>query len=280
MFEWYSYRLEDFHPNPWIKLFSKDVHIRKLSYFLRMALQSSATDARDHVFAITSVLPQYLRCLIPIDYGANLQSILIDAVTACIVECQHLNILRYCELPKGADRSNASGFRMEHFESWLDNNLAVDYSSGQLHESLASAIKSWRPNVSVTCRTRECSQATAKRWQRYGGMHNSSVCDGFCELQMDRKIEGRLIIERLPGPVPPGQILPRLRVRVHFLDICLGTHYNMTNNELYYARQSSWDSDSSLVTQCLSWLAAPLLVHTMVRNRPSRGWTPCSCMKT
>lgn len=227
----------------WIRVFSKARGTPDLTYYLTLALDCSSTDPRDQVFAITSLLPQYLRCIIPIDYTAELQSVLVNAVTACVVEGAHLGLLCYCKLPAGSNDLSASTFGMAQLRAFLSDKFSARdaLATPPLHRAVWAVHDAWLPNVVVVCKSRPCSQSTAYKWSI---QHHSSVCDGFCESQYDVQYRHpkRTRVERIETTLPAHQVLPRMRVRAHFLDISYGTHQDQTVGQLILDMDACLDS--------------------------------------
>jgi hypothetical protein len=81
----------------WANLLRRDF---SLVSCLRTSLDSSASDPRDKVFAITGLLDPYIRAMIVIDYMLPVEEVFRQAVSVCIVERGDLELLEYAELPE------------------------------------------------------------------------------------------------------------------------------------------------------------------------------------
>jgi hypothetical protein len=100
----------------WVSIWTRNPSIISL---LSMSLKCSASDPRDRVFAIASLLPSHVRALISIDYMATTHEVFRQAVMACIRECGDLEILSFAQI-LSEDRSPAeASFTMESFLQFL-----------------------------------------------------------------------------------------------------------------------------------------------------------------
>ncbi|KAF2834021.1 hypothetical protein CC86DRAFT_451526 [Ophiobolus disseminans] len=104
----------------WASILKRD---RGIMSCLRLAMACSASDPKDKVFAITSLLRPEIRFLIPINYTSSLGEVLRNAVTACIAECGDLSILSYASLPSNGKHSLGMDptFTATHFKEFLAN---------------------------------------------------------------------------------------------------------------------------------------------------------------
>lgn len=100
----------------WANLLRRDSSIVSC---LHTSLNSSATDPRDKVFAITGLLRSQTRAMISIDYMLSIEDVLRQAVTACIMERGNLDIICYAGLPNEADLSTTSAFDIEQLKYFL-----------------------------------------------------------------------------------------------------------------------------------------------------------------
>jgi len=60
---------------------------------LSISMKLSCSDARDQVYGILSLIPAGSRLLMPVDYSLELEQVIANAVLACIVATQSLDIL-------------------------------------------------------------------------------------------------------------------------------------------------------------------------------------------
>jgi hypothetical protein len=105
----------------WANLLRRDF---SLVSCLRTSLDSSASDPRDKVFAITGLLDPYIRAMIVIDYMLPVEEVFRQAVSVCIVERGDLELLEYAELPEIDGLTStltAPTFSMLHLQRFLAN---------------------------------------------------------------------------------------------------------------------------------------------------------------
>jgi hypothetical protein len=140
----------------WASLWSRNFGIASC---LSMSLNSTASDPRDMVFAITGLLQPHIRAMISIDYMSPIEQVFQQAVVACLHAYGYLGILRYANLPADAHTLTSNAFGIEHFKRYLE----------------------------------EISR---------------------------QNIIGVFGIHLLKVPVPWHQILPRLKLRVHWVGVC------------------------------------------------------------
>jgi hypothetical protein len=98
------------------------IHVRKAGIvaLLRMSTKSSASDARDTVFAITSLLNARTRAMIKIDYLLSLEDVLAQAAWACFAECRKLGLISYADLPTNSPKRTTTCFTMTRFKTLLE----------------------------------------------------------------------------------------------------------------------------------------------------------------
>jgi hypothetical protein len=90
---------------------------------LHASMNSSASDPRDKVFAITGLLTPPIRAMILIDYMSNIDEVFTQAVLACIVDCQDLEILCYASLPASSDHVEAPVFTVHDFQRFIAHKV-------------------------------------------------------------------------------------------------------------------------------------------------------------
>jgi len=199
-----------FEPNhrisQWASLLKRDASVISC---LHASMNSSASDPRDKVFAITGLLKPHIRAMISIDYMSTVDEVFAQAVFACIVDCQDLEILCFASLSAGDDHATTPVFTVYDFQQFLAHRVGE---------------------------------------RRFGRVR-------------------RLVVERSEGFVPTSQILPRLKVRAHFLDACVesvsdGTEAHITN--------WNFDGDPSLLSGAIHSMWGNFITasqgHTEVRG--------------
>jgi hypothetical protein len=201
---------------------------------LGISMNSSSSDPRDKVFSILSLVDSRVRAMISVSYRSSQQQVFADAVVACIAECRDLTILEYCALsttsapklsqyidvvnpnncapPADIDILTTPTFTMDSFKRFLT------------HKSLPKGPKSPRSNL-------------RKPWLRtifvpgevstvvFGKQRRTNLQRRLaCRLTSNSHVEALMssAVRRLPDPLPAHQIIPRLSVRAHLIDICRG----------------------------------------------------------
>ncbi|KAH4412081.1 hypothetical protein HBH92_107130 [Parastagonospora nodorum] len=104
----------------WASLLERDASIISC---LHASMNSSASDPRDKVFAITGLLTPHIRAMISIDYMSTIDEVFTQAVLACIVDCQDLEILCYASLPASADHTKTPIFTVHDFRQFLAHRV-------------------------------------------------------------------------------------------------------------------------------------------------------------
>ncbi|KAH6326702.1 hypothetical protein HBI38_053210 [Parastagonospora nodorum] len=104
----------------WASLLERDANIISC---LHASMNSSASDSRDKVFAITGLLKPDMRAMISIDYMSTVDEIFAQAVLACIVDCQDLEILCYASLPASPDHVKAPVFTVHEFQRFIAHKV-------------------------------------------------------------------------------------------------------------------------------------------------------------
>jgi hypothetical protein len=105
----------------WASIWSRNSDIISL---LSMSLNCSASDPRDKVFAIVSLLQQHIRSMISIEYMATTQEVFTQAVMACIHACGDLEILSFAEVLSEERKPAEASFTMENFLQFLQQRKA------------------------------------------------------------------------------------------------------------------------------------------------------------
>jgi hypothetical protein len=91
---------------------------------LSMSLNCSASDPRDKVFAIVSLLEPEVRAMISIEYMATTQEVFTQAVMACIRACGDLEILSFAEVLSEERKPAEASFTMDNFLQFLQQRKA------------------------------------------------------------------------------------------------------------------------------------------------------------
>jgi hypothetical protein len=180
---------------------------------LNMSLNCSASDTRDQVFAITGLLHPCTRAMIPIDYMSSVEDVLATAVTACIVERGDLDVLCYARLPKGANPQTTLSLNLTQFSAYLMRQGSRDTPSHVLPrrfpEMLALSPSRSFPSVALEGGCKRCEPTIPR----------TTPGDSTFVFQCAQWRQSGTF-ERLYGPLPETQILPRLKVQAYPIDKC------------------------------------------------------------
>jgi hypothetical protein len=88
-----------------------------------MSVNCSASDPRDKVFAIVSLLEPHVRGRISIDYMASTHDVFAQAAMACITECMDLGILSFAQIESEDRCPDIPSFTMANFVSFLRHRV-------------------------------------------------------------------------------------------------------------------------------------------------------------
>ena len=172
-------------------------------------MQCSATDSRDKIFAIASLLRPEVRGLISIDYSTRLKEIFQDAVTACIADCGDLDILCFASLSPDREVKTTPNFTIAHFQAFLARRV-----NGPDKRYRPSLTKAWVPHIALKTRDKSYDSPSAY----------VVTSTGYQETECKRvRLAETTTTERLDGTTPVKQLLPRLHVRAHLIDISTGS---------------------------------------------------------
>ena len=163
---------------------------------LCMSLECEASDPRDKVFAITSLLRSNIRDMIAINYRSDLQAVYADAIAACVSECGDLDVLGFAKLTPNTNIFTTSTFCESNFKKFLAHRTLSKASV----PSMTQMRHPWTSHIAIKHRTIRDDIHSG-----YTTPENSSA------------------VEVLYDPIPSTQVLPRLRVRAHLIDISVGT---------------------------------------------------------
>jgi hypothetical protein len=188
----------------WVSIWRRDGGIVSC---LSMSLNCSASDPRDKIFAIASLLRPNVRELISIDYQSTLQAVYADAVAACIVEYGDLDILGFADVPSNIHVFTTSTFDVDDFKTFLAQRTMDKAPSS----SMARMCSPWTSRIVV-------KHKRAK----------SISTPGIKALHGDAST-----VEVLRDPIPSTQLLPRLKVRAHFINFAISSTSELIEQMLH-----------------------------------------------
>jgi hypothetical protein len=170
---------------------------------LNISLDSSSADPRDKVFAIIGLVEPQDRRFITIDYLSSVEQVYSDAVMACIAPCRDLDILSYAGIELNADNTSPCSFSTENFKQFL-----AERNHAQGHGKSSSHLRHpWVSHVSITN-------------VREDGTLSRSAKASHSDYNYIAQYTSTTPVLKVKDPIPAAQILPRLRVRAHLIDIC------------------------------------------------------------
>ncbi|KAJ4982712.1 hypothetical protein SVAN01_11800 [Stagonosporopsis vannaccii] len=87
---------------------------------MRMSLQLSCSDPRDHIYGILSLLDPDVRALVPVDYNLSVTKLYINTFKVYIKTCRDLHVLAYAAAVLTPQSESAtSSFTIDHFHDFL-----------------------------------------------------------------------------------------------------------------------------------------------------------------
>ena len=180
---------------------------------LSMSTKSSASDPRDIVFAITSVLYPETRAVITIDYMLSLEEVFAQAVMACIAECPDSEILSYAALPPGAHTLTTPSFTMTHFKEYLEKRSSTGVSTSSIQPN--RLLRRYSPWSAKTL----AELGRPVSFDKPIALCHSEACIRDCKYVATQH-PPNATKQRHGGPLPPRQLLPHFKVRAQFVDLC------------------------------------------------------------
>ncbi|KAH5730829.1 hypothetical protein HBI17_219230 [Parastagonospora nodorum] len=207
---------------------------------LRLSLVASSADIRDKVYGIVSLLKPDIRGLIPVDYDMDHTTVFGNVIMACIAEQRDLRILQLASLSTQVNNAaDACCFGMQELKNYVSNPLGPStccwtrrIKLQQFGLKFQSCCR-WVPKVMVVTkfsalRPRYCSyDARSKVWKmsrkslKPSRARNTPIPIMFLQYSRVQKIS------RMP---PAQQILPRLHVRGHLIDVSHGSSSDTTTS--------------------------------------------------
>jgi hypothetical protein len=160
---------------------------------LKLSINALSSDPRDKIFGVLSLVYPRMREFLPVDYSLNYEQVLGLAIMLCIAECRILKILMYASIPPTSNLENACSFGIEQFRQFvLEWNHSKD-------DTLYSRFKGYRP------------------WNRLVSVKMVSSITQTLDTVVEEY--GPSVVQQASSQFPYHQILPRLKLRAHLLDI-------------------------------------------------------------
>jgi hypothetical protein len=171
---------------------------RSITDCLRLSVNASSSDPRDKIFGVHSLLQPRTKGFLPIDYSLDYERVSGLAIMLCIAEMGRLKLLMYARLPNTSDIYSACTFGREEFREFLlqRDDLVRRENSSTFH--FAERLRQWMPCISV-----EMISTTTQRLDAVVPSREGLVS----------------VVQQTSTQFPFRQILPRLGVRAHLLDI-------------------------------------------------------------
>jgi hypothetical protein len=165
---------------------------------LHAGITSQCTDARDKVFAVLSLMDSQSRSLIPVDYSLDVGSVHASAVIAIVASHSNLDILSFAsrsENPLETEWLTRPALTLERFNNFLAEKNS-ERGDRFLNQFTGNAIGPWRAEIEV--------------WN----VDDVNVIFDL-PLQIART---PVVFCRIPHNSMEGNILPRFKIRAHFID--------------------------------------------------------------
>ncbi|CAO2657372.1 Nn.00g034980.m01.CDS01 [Neocucurbitaria sp. VM-36] len=169
---------------------------------LQVGIDCEATDARDRVFAMLSLMEPHIRSLIPVDYSLEPEAVYSSAIIAIMATEQNLDILSYASIVHGLvdeDWPRDPSMGMQQFKQYLVEKFVTSPGRSKLKMFEGERVGPWRSTIHVNI------VAPASYHEHQAKQQNISC-----------------IIQR---PQPPSRgLLPLFCVRAHYIDSVDNTH--------------------------------------------------------
>jgi len=195
---------------------------------LRAGMRSKATDVRDRVYAVLSLLEPQARSLIPVDYSLGINLVYAHVVVAIIVVCRKLDILSYATIASrpGEHQSlngrRGSSLRICDLQAFLEMPTVTSSTRTaplSLPRFEGPYTAPWRADVDVkVCMPSEYKDTSEHR-------------DKSCVI-------------RTPSASLSG-LLPRFHVRAHYLDRLLERDIVLPVQSRRHPREIDWEMDAN-----------------------------------
>jgi hypothetical protein len=167
---------------------------------LRISINASSSDPRDQIFGVLGLLLDRTRSFIPVDYSLSYEQVFGLAIMLCIAECCNLTILLCASLPATPEFESACSFGLEEFRRFVldrkDRQYGFNYPLPRF-----KGKRRWRSHISVEMYSRTTQSL---------------------EPVLDRippDAAPSSTIQQSSTQFPLQQLLPRMKVRAHLLDI-------------------------------------------------------------
>jgi hypothetical protein len=173
---------------------------------LRAGFNCQCTDARDKVFAVLSLMETPIRSLIPVDYSLDVASVYASALIAIVASRGNLDILSYASCfsrssPVWPSHPAIALNKLELFLNAKEQERRVFHPRQGLVVFLPSqfdgdAIGPWRANIQIC------------------------TVDDMADIPLPSVSPGhtRVTFCRTPHDPRERNIMPRFRIRAHFID--------------------------------------------------------------
>jgi hypothetical protein len=217
---------------------------------LSMSMDASSSDPRDKVFGLFSLLPPRYQTFLPIDYSMSYNQVLSLAVMLTIAESGTLDVLRHAGLPDTLDCIDTCTFGLEEFSEYLRTFFEPKNPSSGFSITFTERRNVWSLRGDKTYQ---------RSWKSHVLVQMVSTSQGLQHVPSD--VSGSSSsIEQTSMIFPHQQILPRLKVRAHLVDISCG-RFGDVYTSLY---RTIWGLDNTRAEQ--TWLR-----RIFQHPKPQRG---------
>ncbi|KAF1834473.1 hypothetical protein BDW02DRAFT_498165 [Decorospora gaudefroyi] len=165
-------------------------------------MNCNATDARDKIFAVLSLMEPHARSLIPVDYSLSLESVYTNTILAIMTTERNLQILFYASIGpslSAEDWRTVPCMDMQRFQQYL----------------IGWSVAMQPPSQSVQAtRLDQFEGVTVGSWHSTIDVHIVPSVDNYKRASSH---ESMSCIVEWPQPTRPD-FLPRFWVRAHYID--------------------------------------------------------------
>jgi hypothetical protein len=202
---------------------------------LHAGMYSRATDPRDRVFAVLSLMEPHARSMIPVDYSLELEPVYTNAIIAMILTQRNLTIL----LHAGIGKALSSEFL--HFPS--DERICLNEQDLQryiLHNpddgQDAAPDDAKLPSFFQKRRSVLFEGDSVGPWLSTIDVHIVSPMDYSREISRHESVS---CVIQMPQP-GRKDLLPHFRIRAHYIDFVDETHNHPDHPHDTQAPDSTW----------------------------------------
>jgi len=176
--------------------------------WLVATIQCESTDSQDKVYAVMSLLDPQTRALIPIDYSLGPQQVYANALAAIIRVRHDLSILSYVRQYELNSTRTTDALSLQHFQRYLVQTT-----------TLTSANRAKEKDLGYVQPIIQFDGESKGPWR--SAVRVQETRNFFSETLTEELASPSVLVEIVTQSpqAPRVTILPRMRVRAHFIDV-------------------------------------------------------------